>query len=66
MKFVDIKDMAVKELNKKRIELRETLLISKMKNSLGQLANPLEIRHTRKTLAKIETAIKQKQTAQKA
>ena len=60
MKFKEIKDMTVEELKKKEREFRDELFQSKMKNSLGQLGSPIEIRDARRNVAKVKTALKQK------
>lgn len=57
MKFADIKELSRQELAKKRQELRQEMFQAKMKNGLGQLANPLQIRHLRRDLARVATAI---------
>lgn len=60
MKFSEIKDLTVDELRKKETALKQDYFMIKMKNSLGQLANPLSIRAARKNIAKLKTAINQK------
>jgi large subunit ribosomal protein L29 len=60
MKFSEIKDLTVDELRKKDTALKQDYFMLKMKNSLGQLANPLSIRAARKNIAKLKTAINQK------
>lgn len=60
MKFSEVKEMTTKELNKKRGDLRRSLFEMKMKNTMGQLNNPLDVRATRKSIAKVLTALKQK------
>lgn len=57
MKFTEIKDMSVAELKKKRTVLSEQLFEIKMKNSIGQLSNPMTIRQLRRDIARINTAI---------
>lgn len=57
MKFVEIKDLSVTELKKKRASLSEELFQARIKNSIGQLANPIEIRNLRRDIARINTAI---------
>jgi len=64
MKFEDVSGLSVDELKKKDFELRRNLFEMKMKNSLGQLANPLEIRFTRRDIARVKTAISQKTAKQ--
>jgi large subunit ribosomal protein L29 len=60
MKFAEIKDLSVAELKKKRTGLSQELFEAKIKNSMGQLANPIEIRNLRKDIARINTAIVKK------
>lgn len=60
MKYNDIKDLSVTELKKKRSVLTKDLFEAKLKNSIGQLQSPIEIRKLRKDIAKINTAIVQK------
>jgi large subunit ribosomal protein L29 len=57
MKYNEIKDMSVAELKKKRSVLSDQLFEVRMKNSIGQLTNPLVIRQLRKDIARINTAI---------
>ena len=56
MKFSEVKDLSEKELVKRERLLREEFFHLRMKHSLGQLANPIEIRGKRKDIAKILTA----------
>lgn len=60
MKFEDIKDLTVEELRKRRKQLHEELFEMRMKHSLGQLGNALDIRHKRKSIARVQTALNQK------
>ncbi|UOF01218.1 50S ribosomal protein L29 [Bdellovibrio bacteriovorus] len=60
MKFNEVKDLSVTELKKKRATLSEELFQARIKNSIGQLSNPLEIRDLRRSIAKINTAIVKK------
>lgn len=60
MKFVEIKDLSVTELKKKRTALSEELFQARIKNSIGQLSNPIEIRDLRRNIARINTAIVKK------
>lgn len=56
MKFTELKDLAAKELMKREKQVREESFHLRMKHSLGQLANPIEIRNKRKDLARVLTA----------
>jgi large subunit ribosomal protein L29 len=60
MKMKEVKGFSVDELNKKLRSLRSDLFEARMKNELGQLGNPLEIRWTRRDIARIQTALAQK------
>lgn len=60
MKFQEIKDLSVVELKKKRAALSEELFQARIKNSIGQLSSPIEIRNLRRNIAKINTAIVKK------
>jgi large subunit ribosomal protein L29 len=60
MKYKDIREMSLQELAKKKKALTHELFLNKMKNSIGQLSNPLQIRLLRKDIAKIHTALTQK------
>ena len=66
MKFTEIKDMSLPELKKKRSVLSEQLFEARMKNSIGQMANPLQIRQLRRDIARINTAIVGKATSKKS
>ena len=62
MKFKELKDMSKVELAKKANEVKKSLFEMRMKNTLGQMSNPLEIRSTRRSMAKVLTALNQKST----
>ncbi|MEK6555718.1 MAG: 50S ribosomal protein L29, partial [Bdellovibrionota bacterium] len=47
-------------LRKKEKSLREELFDTKMKHSLGQVSNPLQIRDARRGIAKVKTALSAK------
>ena len=60
MKYTEVKDLSAVELKKKKGALTHEFFTAKMKNSLGQLGNPLEIRKIRRDLARVNTALVQK------
>lgn len=66
MKFDEIKDLTSDELRKKQVQLREELFEARMKHSLGQVGNPIEIRDRRRNLARVLTAINMKLGGQPA
>ncbi len=57
MKFVDIKNLTKIELEKKAFMTQKDLFQLKMKHSLGQLQNPLEIRKLRRDIARLKTVL---------
>lgn len=60
MKFSDVENKSVTDLIKQKTELTSRLFDMKMKNTLGQLASPHQIRTVRRDIAKINTAIVRK------
>lgn len=60
MKFTDIKELTATELRKRELQLRGELFETRMKHTLGQLGSPIEIRHKRKDLARLKTALQMK------
>ena len=60
MKFSDVENKTVTDLIKQKTELTTRLFDMKMKNTLGQLATPHQIRSVRRDIAKINTAIVRK------
>jgi large subunit ribosomal protein L29 len=65
MKFEEVKELTSTELRKRMVQLREELFEARMKHSLGQLGNPIEIRDKRKDLARLKTALQTKLGQQK-
>lgn len=57
MKYADVKDLSAVDLNKKIRAVKEKLFEAKMKNSMGQLTNPLTIRVMRREVATLKTAL---------
>jgi large subunit ribosomal protein L29 len=60
MKFEEIKELTSSELRKRLVHLRTELFDARMKHTLGQLGSPLEIRHKRKDMARLMTALHMK------
>jgi large subunit ribosomal protein L29 len=60
MKYEEIKDLTSAELRKRIVGIRNELFEARMKHSLGQLANPLDIRTKRKDMARLNTALQTK------
>jgi len=60
IKFSDIENKSVAELIKQKAELSTQLFDMKMKNSLGQLSGPHQVKYVRRNIARINTAIVRK------
>lgn len=60
MKFSDVKDLSVVDVNKKIRETKEKMFDAKMKNSMGQMTNPVSIRGMRRDIARLKTALSSK------
>ena len=56
MKYAEISGLSAKDLSKKAAQLETQMFEARMKNSLGQLANPMEIRNARRDAARLKTA----------
>jgi large subunit ribosomal protein L29 len=65
MKYTEIKDLSVTELKKNSLKKMEELYEMKVKNNLGQLANPLQIRFLKKDIARMKTALTSKSAGAK-
>ncbi len=63
MKFSEVKNLTDKEIRVKIREVRKNLFDARMKNAMGQLTNPLSIREMRRDVARLRTALRQKQMA---
>lgn len=57
MQFDDVKNLTPVELHKKIRETKLKMFEAKMKNAMGQLTDPMSIRHMRRDIAKLRTAL---------
>ncbi|MEQ1664720.1 MAG: 50S ribosomal protein L29 [Bdellovibrionales bacterium] len=62
MEYSDIRDLTVEELRKREAGMRTEYFEMRMKHTLGQVGNPLQLRFIRKDLARIKTALTAKLT----
>ena len=62
----ELLDLSIDDLNRRAIELRETLFQDQMKMKTGSLDSPAERTVHRRDLAKVLTVIEQKSRAEKA
>jgi large subunit ribosomal protein L29 len=60
MKFKEIKDLPKDELERKLKTTQQEVFELKMKNVLGQVPNPMRIRHAKREIARLTTAIANK------
>ncbi|MFH1407025.1 MAG: 50S ribosomal protein L29 [Candidatus Omnitrophota bacterium] len=63
IKAKDLKNLTLDELKHKEISLKEELIKMRSQAQLGTLEKPSQIRETRKTLARIETVLREKKYA---
>tara|TARA_A100001388_G_C28762680_1_gene498734 strand:- start:629 stop:832 length:204 start_codon:yes stop_codon:yes gene_type:complete len=55
----NLKDLSLDELNKKLIELNDSMLNFRFQKTLQQLEDPKQINQNRKDIARVKTFIKQ-------
>ena len=60
MKASEIREMTVEELNKKVLELKEELFHLNFQNAINQLDNPHKIADVKKDIARVMTALHEK------
>ena len=63
MKSKQVLDMTDKELQDKLNELKSALFFLLFKNATNQLTNPLELKETRRDIARVKTVIRQRELA---
>ena len=61
MKAEQLRELGAEELEQKRGELQERLFKLRFQKSLGQLDNALQLRETRRDIARVQTVLKEKQ-----
>ena len=57
MQFTDVKGLTVVEIIKKKKEVKAKLFEARMKNTMGQMSNPISIRHMRRDIARLNMAM---------
>ncbi len=63
MKAEALRELTLEELGDKRRELQDRLFRLRLQKSLGQLDDPLQLRETRRDIARVETVLRQKQAS---
>jgi large subunit ribosomal protein L29 len=66
VKAEQVREMSVDDLKSKVKELSEQMFRLRLQQSVGQLDNPMRIRETRKDIARVRTALRQKQQSSQA
>ncbi len=61
MKAQELRKLSIKDLRKKEEELRRQLLKLRIKKKVEGLPNPMEIRNTKRDLARVLTLIREKE-----
>jgi len=61
MKQLDIKDLSVEDLTEKLAEQKEALSKMKLSHSVSPLENPMQIKQTRRTVARLNTEIRKRE-----
>jgi len=57
MNYEDVKNLSTVEIHKKLRDTKEKLFEARMKNAMGQLTNPVQIRSMRRDVARLRTAL---------
>jgi len=63
MKIKEVHDMSALELEQKLISLKQELFNLHFQLATGQLDNPMRVRDVRKSIARVKTIIRERQTA---
>lgn len=61
MKNSEIRALSMEELNQKLVAEKEAMQKLKFAHAISPIENPMKIKETRKLIARINTAIQQKQ-----
>jgi large subunit ribosomal protein L29 len=57
------REMSIEELHGEEQKLAEQLFRLRVQQALGQLDNPLKLRETRRSIARLKTVLREKQAA---
>lgn len=60
MKLRELKELSVNELHTRERELVDELFRLRLKRATAQLPNPMKVRETKRTLARIKTLLQQR------
>ncbi len=65
MKNSELNSLSLEELNQRLLSEREILQKQKFAHAVSPIENPMKIRETKKTIARILTILKQKEAIEK-
>ncbi len=63
MKANEIRELSVAELNEKLVELNKELFNLRFQHAVNQLDNPLRMKAVKKDIARVNTIIREKESA---
>ena len=63
MKTQEVRDMSDDELHAREHELADELFHLRLKRATSQLPNPMKVRETKRDLARVKTALRQRKKA---
>jgi large subunit ribosomal protein L29 len=61
MKQIDIKDLSVEDLAEKFAEQKEVLAKMKLTHAVSPMENPMQIKFTRRTVARLKTELRNRE-----
>ena len=61
MKQVDIKDLSVDDLTEKLAEQKDVLAKMKLSHAVSPLENPMQIKDTRRSVARLKTELRKRE-----
>lgn len=64
MKAKDIRELSVAEIEKKLRDSRDELVGLRVRKQIGQVENTAELNYLRRDIARLETVLNEKQTAE--
>lgn len=65
MKQIDIKDLSADDLTEKFAEQTEALSKMKLSHAVSPLENPMQIKETRRTVARLKTELRKRELQSK-
>lgn len=66
MKAIELKEMSIKELNDKVLDLKSELFNLRFQHAINQLENPVRIKLVKRDIARVKTVISQKILSEKS